>query len=104
MAMQNVENSVVWDGYWRVSRHHSRLSAISSFDRAHTTSYSTFIETATFTRYIAIEFVESSEFSPTAYLHFGVIPFEFSRDLLHHKTKGHLLPSNVVCLILHTVL
>jgi len=20
MAMQNVENSVVWDGYWRVSR------------------------------------------------------------------------------------
>jgi len=37
MAVRNAENGVV--------RGHSRSSAISPFDRAHTTSYSTLIET-----------------------------------------------------------
>ena len=39
-AMQNVENGVVWSGLG-----HSSLSAMSPFDRAHTTSYSSSIET-----------------------------------------------------------
>jgi len=37
MAVQNAENGVVWG--------HSRSSAMSPFDRAHTTTYSTLIET-----------------------------------------------------------
>ena len=37
MAVQNAENGVVWG--------HSRSSAMSPFDIAHTTSYSTLIET-----------------------------------------------------------
>ena len=37
MAVRNVENGVV--------REHSRSTAMSPFDRAHTTSYSTLIET-----------------------------------------------------------
>ena len=38
-AVQNAENGVVW-----AIRGHSRSSAMSPFDRAHTTSYSTLIE------------------------------------------------------------
>jgi len=36
MAVQSAENGVVWGGWG-----HSRSSAMSPFDRAHTTSYST---------------------------------------------------------------
>ena len=39
--LQDVENGVVWGGY----RSHPSLSAMSPFDRAHTTSYSSLIET-----------------------------------------------------------
>ena len=40
MAVQNAENGVVW-----AVRGHSGSATMSSFDRAHTTSYSTLIET-----------------------------------------------------------
>jgi len=40
MTVQNAENGVVG-----VVRGHSRSSAMSTFDRAHTTSYSTLMET-----------------------------------------------------------
>ena len=39
MTVQNAENGVVW-----AVRGHSRSTAMSPFDRAHTTSYSTLIE------------------------------------------------------------
>ena len=39
-TVQNVENGVVW-----LVRGHSRSSAMSPFDRAHTTAYSTLMET-----------------------------------------------------------
>ena len=61
MAVQNAENGVV--------RGHSRSWAMPPFDRAHTTSYSTLIETICvyllpFSRY-SLLFVESRRFWPT---------------------------------------
>jgi len=56
-------------GWFGVVRGHSRSSAMSPFDRAHTTSYSTLIETICvyllpFSTYSRL-FVESRRFSPT---------------------------------------
>jgi len=56
MVVQNAENGVV--------RGHSRSWAMPPFDRAHTTSYSTWIETVPFSRYSRL-FVESRRFWPT---------------------------------------
>ena len=50
MAVRNAENGVVLGGY----RGHSRSTAMSPFDRAHTTSYSTLIETMCLSAFSAL--------------------------------------------------
>jgi len=79
-----------WGRLW-VTQGHSGSSAMSPFDRVHTTSYSTLIETMclsyTFSRCSRL-FVESRRFDPP-HLHLtppqGVIPVEFRWDLWHPK-------------------
>ena len=56
---------------------------MSPFDRAHTTSYSTFIETILY---------------PTCIF---LTPVEFRGDLWHQKTRVPGLSCGVVCVILH---
>jgi len=68
---------------------HSRSSAMSPFDKAHTTSYSTLIETMRL-RDIAGYFSKVADFDPPR-LNLappqGVIPVEFRGDLWHPKTR-----------------
>ena len=94
-----------WGGLGRLGGH-SRSSAISPFDRAHTTSYSTLIGSicvyrVPFSRYSRL-FAESRRFWPTPPA-FGapvvVTPVEFRGDLWHHKTRVPGLSCGVVCVI-----
>ena len=56
MAVQNADNGVVWG--------HSRSSALSPFDRAHMTFYSTLIETMRLFRDIAGYLWKVADFDP----------------------------------------
>jgi len=79
-------------GWFGVVRGHSRSWAMPPFDRAHTTSYSTLIETVLivpFSRYSRL-FVESR-------------PVEFRGDLWHQKTRVTGLSCGVVYVILRLV-
>ena len=95
MGVQNAENGVV--------RGHSRSSAMSPFDREHTTSCSTLIETMCRFRDIADYLSKVANFDPL-HLHLahpqGAISVEFRRDLWHQKTRVHGLSCGVVCVIL----
>ena len=83
-------------GWFVAVRGHSRSSAMSPFDRAHTTSYSTLIETMglscrpTVFRDIASYLSKVADFDPP-HLHLappqGVIPVEFRWDLWQQKTR-----------------
>ena len=82
---------------------HLRLWAMPPFDRAHTTSYSTLIETIRlsflpFSRYSRL-FVKIRRFWPT-HLHLappqGVIPVEFRGDLWRQKTRVPVLSCLVI--------
>jgi len=82
-------------GWFGVIRGQSRSRAMPPFDRAHTTSYSTLIETTCmfiFYRFrdIAGYLSKVADFDPP-HLHLappqGVIPVAFHRDLWHQKTR-----------------
>ena len=99
MAVRNAENGVV--------RGHSRSTAMSPFDRAHTTSYSTLIETmrlsCTVFDIIASYLSKVADFDlPHLYLAppQGVIPLEFRGDLRYPKTRVPGVSCGVVCVIL----
>jgi len=93
-------------GWFEVVRGHTRSTAMSPFDRAHTTSYSTLIETMPILyrfRDIASYLSKVADFDPP-HLHLappqGVIPVEFCGDLWHTKTRVPGLSCGVVCVIL----
>ena len=95
------KNGVVWSG-----QGHSRSTAMSPFDRAHTTSYSTLIETVfIFYRFrdIAGYWSKVADFDPT-HLHLvppqGVTPVEFRGSLWCQETRVPGLWCGVVCVIL----
>ena len=88
MAVRNAENGVV--------RGHSRSTAMSPFDRAHMTSYSTLI----FRNYVSIFYrfrdiagylLKVDDFDPP-HLHlappYGVTPVEFRGDLCIRKLES----------------
>ena len=94
-------------GQFGAVRGHSRSSAMSPFDRAHTTSYSTLIETMclSFTVF-EIEPVicrKVAGFDPP-HLHLappqGVTSVEFRGDLWHQKSSVPVVSCGVVCVIL----
>jgi len=97
------------NGWFGAVRGHSRSSAMSPFDRAHTTSYSTLIETmclscTVFEIYSRL-FVESRRFLPTppsfgAPIKGAVTTVEFRGDLWHQETSVPGLSCGVVCVIL----
>ena len=94
-------------GWFGVVRGHSRSTAMSTFDRARTTSYSTLIETmrlsCTRFRDIASYLSKVADFDPPhLYLAHpqGVIPVEFRGDLWLQKTRVPGLSCGVVCVIL----
>ena len=76
-------------GWFGAVRGHSKSSAMSTFDRAHTTSYSTLIETMRI-RDIAGYLSKVADFDPP-HLHsapsWGVTPVEFRGDLWRQKTR-----------------
>jgi len=87
-------------------RGHSGLTAMSPFDREHTTSYSTLIELCVyllpFSRYSRL-FVESRRFWPTPPAFgalVGVTPVEFRWGLWQQKTRLLGVSCGVVCVIL----
>ena len=88
-------------GWFGAVRGHSRSSAMSPFDRVHTTSYSTLIETMRLscTSYLS----KVADFDPR-YLHLapphGVIPVEFRGVLWQQKARVPELSCGVVCVIL----
>jgi len=95
-------------GWLGVVRGHSRSTAMSPFDRAHATSYSTLIETMclSFTvfeihpvicRKSPILTYPTCIWRPRSC---GVIPVEFRRDLWHQKTGFTALSCGVVSVIL----
>ena len=94
-------------GRFGAVRGHSRSLAMSPFDRAHTTSYSTLTETMCLILYrfrdIASYLSKVADFDPP-HLHLlppqGVIPVEFRGDLWHQKTRVPGLSCGVVCVIL----
>ena len=94
-------------GWFGVVRGHSRSTAMSSFDRAHTTSYSTLIETMCHIFYrfrdIASYLSKVVDFDPP-HLHLappqGVTPVEFRGDLWHQKARVSEVSCVVVCVIL----
>ena len=94
-------------GCFGVVRGHSRSMAMSPFDRAHTTSYSTLIETmrlsCTVLRDIASYLSKVDDFDPP-HLHSapprGVTAVEFRGDLWRQKTRVPGLSCGVVCVIL----
>ena len=88
-------------------RGHSRSTAMSPFDRAHTTSYSTLIETMCsyilpFSKYSG-HLSNVADFDPP-HLHLappqGVVPVEFHEDLWQQKTRVPGLSCGVVYVIL----
>jgi len=107
MAVQNTEM-----GWFGAVTGHSRSCAMPPFYRAHTTSYSTLIETmclsCTFSRYSQL-FVDNAinskvaDFEPP-HLHLapqqGVIPVEFRGDLWRQKTRVPGLSCGFVCVIM----
>ena len=100
--MQNAENGVVWGDMGAL-----KVMAMSPFDRAYTTSYSTLIETMRLSRtvyeIIAGYLSKVADFDPP-HLHlappYGVIPVEFRGDLWLQKTRVPGLSCGVVCVIL----
>ena len=99
MAVRNAENGVV--------RGHSRSTAMSPFDRMHTTSYSTLIETMCLFFYRFRDtagYLSKVADSDPPHLHsapsYGVTPVEFRGDLWHQKTRVPGLSCGVVCVIL----
>ena len=83
---------------------HSRSSAVSPFDRAHTTSHSTLTETILYRfRDIASYLSRVADFYPPR-LHlvppFGATPVEFRGDLWHQITRVPELSCGFVCVIL----
>ena len=90
-------------GWFRAVRGHSRSSAMSPFDRAYTTSYSTLIETMYRFRHIASYLSKVADFD-RPHLHLappqGVIQVEFRGDLWHQKTRIPELSCGVICVIL----
>ena len=89
-----------------VVRGHSRSWAMPPFDRAHTTSYSTLIETMclSFTVFeIQPDMSKVADFDPP-HLHSapsqGVTPVVFRGDLWRQKTRVPALSCVVVCVIL----
>ena len=80
-------------GQFGAVRRHSRSSAMSPFDRAHTTSYSTLIETMRLSCTvfdIAGYWAKVADFDPP-HLHLvptqGVTPVELRKDLRRQKTR-----------------
>ena len=102
MAAQDVQIGVVGS-----LMGHSRSSAMSPFDRAHTTSYSTFNRNHASILYrfrdTASYLSKVTDFDPP-HLHLappqGVTPVEFRGDLWHPKTSVPGLSCGVVCVIL----
>ena len=90
-------------GWFGVVRGHSRSLAMPPFDRAHTTSYSTLVETVYCFRDIAGYLSKVADLDPP-HLHlapsYGVTPVEFRRYLWHQKTRVPGLSCGVVCVIL----
>jgi len=100
--MQNVENEVLCG-----VKHHPRSPAMSLFDRAHTTSYSTLIETMclscmVFWSYSKL-FVKDTKFN-LSHLHLapllGMTWFKFHADLWYQTTRVPGLSCGGVCMIL----
>jgi len=93
---QNVKMSVIWGDLG-----HHRSSAISAFDRAHTSSYSFFIETmrlsCTVFEILSASCRKSQIFLPNVYLPpppltpDGVTSMKFHHDLWRHKTGVSIL-------------
>jgi len=82
-----------WGGLWQLWVTHSGSSAMSPFNRAHTTSYSTLVETVRlslpFSRYSRL-FVESRRFwpnPPSSASSWGMTLVEFRGDLWRQKTR-----------------
>ena len=94
-------------GWFGVVRGHSRSTAMSPFDRAHTTSYSIFNRNyvSIFYRFrdIAGYLSTVADFDPP-HLHLappeGVTPVEFRRDLWRQKTRVPGVSCGVVCVLL----
>ena len=93
-------------GWFGVFRGHSMSWAMSPFDRAHTTSYSTLIETMRLSCTVfEIQSVICQK-SPilTHPPAFGALvgdaPVEFRGDLWHQKTRVPVVSCGVVCAIL----
>ena len=90
-------------------RGHPRSSEMSPFDRAHTTSYSTLIETmrlsCTFFEIQCVRVRYLSKFADFTLPHLhlapplGVTPFEFRKDFWSQKTRVPGLSCGVVCVI-----
>ena len=95
-------------GWFGVVKGHSRSTAMSPFDRAHTTSYSTLIETmrlsCTVSRYTVASYLSKvADFDPPhLYLASpqGVIPVKFRGDLWLPKTRVPGISCDVVFVIL----
>jgi len=93
-------------GWFAIVRGHPRSWAMPPFDRVHTTSYSTLIETVSIFRHfrdIAGYLSKVADFDPS-HLHlapsYGMTPVEFRGDLRHQKTRVPGLSCGVVCVIL----
>jgi len=83
-------------GWFGTVRGHSRSSAMSPFDRAHTTSYSTLIETMLYRfRDIAGYLSKVADFDPP---HLQGV--KFRGDLWLQKTRVPWLTCGVICVIL----
>ena len=94
-------------GWFGVVRGHPRSTAISSFDRAHMTSYSTLIETASILyrfRDTASYLLKFANFD-LPHLHLapplGVTRSEFRKKFWRQKTRVPGLSCGVVCVFLH---
>ena len=87
-------------GWFGVDRGHSRSWAMPPFDRAHTTSYSTLIETMCLSFTVLLKV---ADFDPP-HLHLappqGVTAVEFRGDLWCQKTRVPGLSCSFVCVIL----
>ena len=103
-AVQNKENGVVWGGYGSL-----RLSATSTFDRMHKTSYPTFMQTmrlcCTIFEIVCYLF-KVADFNPPHMQQLepllGVTSVKFCWDLYlwHQKTRVPALLCGVVCVII----
>ena len=89
MAVKNAENEVVWG--------HSRSSPMPTFNRAHTTSYSTLIETMRLVEEISRFFV-IFQMAAAAILNFQkfeiLMVFPLQGANMRHHAKFHLNRSN----------